>query len=89
MTAIGRLSCEEVMRRLADYVDRELSPRERAMVEEHLRTCEACAREHRFEQALVDETRAKLRRVAVPGDLIARVRRALELSAGAAEPESG
>lgn len=73
------LSCEEVLRHLAEYLDRELTPGERAQVEEHLRTCERCAREHRFERAVVDEMRAKLREVEMPGDLVARIRRTLAL----------
>lgn len=75
-----QLSCEEVLHRLADFLDRELSAAESRLVEEHLAVCERCAREHRFERAVLDEMRAKLRQVEVPGELVGRIRRALAAS---------
>lgn len=43
------LSCEETFRRLDDFVDRELTPQETALVREHLDTCAVCTSEYRFE----------------------------------------
>ena len=36
MTIIDRYTCEEVVRRLDDYVDRELSPREMQLMRQHI-----------------------------------------------------
>jgi len=75
----NKMTCEEVFRRLDDFVDRELSAEERQQVEEHLESCAVCAGEYRFEQSLIDELRAKLRRIQVPqrlrADITARLQR--------------
>jgi anti-sigma factor (TIGR02949 family) len=73
MNDINPLTCEEVFRRLDDYLDRELAPETMARVKEHLDTCEVCAREHRFEERMVSELREKLRRIRAPKDLAERV----------------
>ena len=73
MNTRERYSCAEAMRRLDDYLDRELAPDESARVEEHLQTCARCLRRYNFERAVLLELRAKLRRVAVPPSLKARV----------------
>lgn len=68
-----RFTCEEVFARLDDYLDRELTPDEARLVREHLDTCAACASEHRFEATVLDGVREKLRRLAIPSDLMARI----------------
>jgi anti-sigma factor (TIGR02949 family) len=68
-----RYTCEEMLRRLDDYLDRELSADETRRVEEHLRDCEACVREFGFEASVVKTVRAKLRDVEVPDTLLDRV----------------
>ncbi len=68
-----RFTCEEVFERLDDYLDRELTADEMRMVREHLETCAACASEHRFEFGVLDGVREKLRRLAVPEDLMAKI----------------
>ncbi len=68
-----RFTCEEVFERLDDYLDRELTAAEMRMVREHLETCAACASEHRFELGVLDDVRDKLRRLAVPEDLMAKI----------------
>lgn len=65
----NRLTCEEVFARLDDFLDRELSPEQMRLVNEHLDTCAACASEHRFERQVVDSVRAKLQRIELPADL--------------------
>lgn len=69
----NRSTCEDVFRRLDGYVDRELSPAETRLVEEHIATCSACAAEYAFEAHVLNELREKLRRVAVPDSLVARL----------------
>ena len=73
MNAVDRYSCEEVFRRLNDYLDRELSPAEMALVQQHLDTCAQCAGEHAFEASVLRELKAKLRRIDVPQSLIAKI----------------
>jgi len=74
MSAGSRLSCEEVFRRLDDYVDRALEPGEIHLVEEHLADCVQCAREFEFEETLLAEVRTRLRRLDVPKSLAEEVR---------------
>ena len=71
---LDRYSCLETVRRLDDYLDRELSETERHEVERHLETCDRCLQRFRFEAAVVDDLRMKLRRVAVPSELESRIR---------------
>lgn len=78
MNDINRLTCEEVFRRLDDFLDRELNGDEMARVREHLETCETCAREYAFEEKVLVDLRAKLSRVAAPEDLLAKIARSIE-----------
>ncbi|HEX7941813.1 MAG TPA: anti-sigma factor [Gemmatimonadaceae bacterium] len=70
---VDRFTCEETARRLDDYVDRELTPREMRMVREHLETCAACAGGFAFEERVLGELRSKLRRIVMPPDLERRI----------------
>lgn len=74
---LDRYSCLETVRRLDDYLDRELSATEAHEVERHLEVCDGCLRRFRFEGVVLDELRLKLRRVAVPETLEARLRQRL------------
>jgi mycothiol system anti-sigma-R factor len=74
---LDRYTCEETLRRLADYLDRELGEAELRLVREHIDTCAACAREYGFEAAVVQEVRAKLRRISAPAELVERLTAAL------------
>lgn len=80
--SVEQYGCEDVFRRLDDYVDRELSAVERELVERHLQECEACAREHRFEDAFITDVRSKLRRIRAPGDLLERIATKLNEATG-------
>ena len=73
MSGIERYTCLETFRRLDDFVDHELSPEETAKVREHLDLCATCAGEFAFEASLLDQVRAKVRRIALPPDLLARI----------------
>jgi hypothetical protein len=44
-----------------------------ALVRDHLESCTACAGEYRFEAEVLDAVRSKLRRIALPPDLIQRI----------------
>ena len=60
-----------------EFLDRELAAHEAALVREHLETCAACASEYSFEESVLLVVKAKLRRVAVPAELRARIERSL------------
>lgn len=68
-----RLTCEELFRRLDDYMDRELTAAEAAMVRDHLESCAACATAYTFESSILTNVRAKLQRIAAPADLMAKI----------------
>ena len=73
MSAIDRYTCEDVLRRLDDYLDRELSPLEMERAREHIETCEACAREQAFAATALQTLKAKLRRIEIPANLLDRL----------------
>ena len=77
MAQIDRYTCEETIRRLDDYLDRELTPHEIELVREHLEVCAACASEYAFEASALERIRDKLRRIPAPVDLLAKVSQAL------------
>jgi anti-sigma factor (TIGR02949 family) len=78
MARIDRYTCEETIRRLDDYLDRELTPHEIQLVQEHLAVCATCASEYAFEASLIERIRNKLQRIEAPADLLAKVSRALD-----------
>lgn len=77
MATPDRYTCEEVFRLLDDYLDRELDEVDQALVRAHLETCVVCANEYRFEASVVNQLKAKFRRIAVPEDLMRRISRAI------------
>ena len=80
---MNRVTCEEAFRQLDDYLDRELAADETRLIEEHLAICSSCLREFTFEGSVLDGVRGKLRRVAVPQELMARISADLARAAGA------
>lgn len=74
-------ACEAILQLLDDYIDRELSAADMHMVERHLADCLRCAGRYRFEASLIHEVRSRLRRISLPGDLVARIRLRLEAEA--------
>lgn len=77
MTRLHAFSCQEAYARLADFVDRELSPEEMALVKLHLDDCAGCVQEFRFEEGMLQCIRERLTRVAIPPDLTRRILGAL------------
>jgi anti-sigma factor RsiW len=73
MTHIDRYTCEDVLRRLDDYLDRQLSAPEMQRAREHIETCAACAQEVGFSSQTLRTIKAKLRRIDVAPDLIDRI----------------
>ena len=78
MTEHERFTCEDVFRRLDDFLDRELSEPELELVRRHLDTCEQCAREHRFESGVIGSVREKLSQLRAPEPLTQRISRLLD-----------
>lgn len=83
---LSRFTCEEAFRRLDDFLDRELGPREQALVREHLEICAGCAREFRFEASVLRGVRSKLRQIDAPATLRARILGALAAEGAGGEP---
>lgn len=69
MTHLDRFTCEQVFRRLDDFLDRNLGPEDIRRVEEHLARCAACASEFRFESQVIEGVREKLERIDMPEGL--------------------
>lgn len=78
MDRLDRYTCEETLRRLEDFLDRELTPEEMQRVQAHLDTCAACTSQFRFESQVLDGLREKVRRIALPADLREKITRRLE-----------
>jgi hypothetical protein len=62
-----------MLRRLDDFVDRELPEHEMQLAREHLETCAACVSEFGFAASMLDELKLKLRRIDVSDDFLQRV----------------
>jgi anti-sigma factor (TIGR02949 family) len=67
------VTCDEVLGRLDDYLDRNLSTEEIRRVDEHLDECLSCLQKYRFEKALLDGIRTRLRRISLPPQLMASI----------------
>jgi anti-sigma factor (TIGR02949 family) len=77
MSPLDRYTCEQVFRRIDEYLDRELAPHEVAQVRAHLETCAACTEEYEFEESVLHTLKAKLRRVSIPPSLRQNIARRL------------
>ena len=84
MDRLDRYTCDEALRRLEDFLDRELSPEDLRKVQEHLDTCAPCASQFRFEASVLTGIRKRLQRTELPSDLMTRIRRMLDDAGGAA-----
>ena len=73
LNRLNRYTCEEAFRRLDDYLDRELTPEETVLVQEHLEICAGCAREFNFEASVLRGVREKLRQIDLPTSLQSRI----------------
>jgi len=73
MSESTKMQCDDALRLLAQYLDRELSDGEHVEVERHLRTCRSCFSRAEFERRLKGEL-AVLSAAAVPSALQDRIR---------------
>lgn len=74
MTRLDRLTCEDMFRRLDDFLDRELSAAEMEQVRQHLDNCARCASEYRFDESVLRQVRERLARVQAPPGLLDAIR---------------
>jgi anti-sigma factor (TIGR02949 family) len=81
MTPPAHRGCREIFERLDDYVDRELTAEEQAVVLEHLRACAHCASAYAFEAGVIDSLKRTLRRITAPPQLLGRILESLERAA--------
>lgn len=70
----GGIDCEEAVRRLAEYLDRELDPSEHDEVERHLDRCRSCYSRAEFERKLKERIRSDVQVDEVPAAFEDRVR---------------
>jgi anti-sigma factor (TIGR02949 family) len=73
MRPMDRYTCDETFSRLDDYLDRELSPEEMRLVQEHLAVCAYCVLEFDYEANVVREVKTKLRSIRAPQSLVLKV----------------
>ncbi len=67
---LGILTCKEALRRLDDYIDRELTTEEMEQVARHLHICHACTQKFTSETHIMAQLRAQLDRLQVPSGLM-------------------
>jgi mycothiol system anti-sigma-R factor len=82
MARFDRLTCEDMFRRLDDFLDHELGAEETERVQAHLDVCARCAEEYRFDRTMLERTREKLARIQAPGSLLDSIRRRIEGASG-------
>jgi anti-sigma factor (TIGR02949 family) len=74
MARKDRIDCEEAVRRLATYLDRELDDRSSQELETHLEVCRSCYSREAFERRLKDRIREDLGMSDVPPEFQERMR---------------
>jgi anti-sigma factor (TIGR02949 family) len=52
MSGSDSIGCEQALKRLLEFIDRELPDSERERMEQHLRTCRSCFSRMEFESRL-------------------------------------
>ncbi|MFN0179242.1 MAG: anti-sigma factor family protein [Gemmatimonadales bacterium] len=82
MSAGAGVTCEELIRELPDFLDREVTLARGSLLERHLEECAHCLATYRFERGLLDRIRAQLAAVALPPDLIRRLTAAIGAAGG-------
>jgi anti-sigma factor (TIGR02949 family) len=76
-TIDARLSCEEVLRQLFAYLDREVDSRTAALIDRHIEACRGCYSRAAFERKLKARLSAAAEKPA-PARLRARVKDILD-----------
>jgi anti-sigma factor (TIGR02949 family) len=55
--AVNEIDCAQALRRLIEFIDRELADADRDVIERHLQTCRSCLSRADFERALKGKLR--------------------------------
>ena len=76
MTEPSVIRCDEALRRLVDFFNRELTTDEQAEVEHHMERCRACFSRGEFELRLKEKL-AAVGRESAPPSMGARIRKIL------------
>lgn len=81
---VGGIPCRQVLADLSAYVDGELTPSQRAMLEDHVRGCDLCTQFGGVFAAAIGAVRARLRAddPAVPQGVADRLAEALRRARG-------
>lgn len=66
--------CQEAVRRLNEFLSRELQPEEEALVQSHLRECRGCFDKFRFEETLLRTIRERAEQIRAPENLRNKLR---------------
>lgn len=82
------IDCEEAIRRLATYLDRELDAEAAAEVEAHLERCRSCFSRAEFERRLRERLRQEMGGAPVTPEFQARVRDLIRGLASGANPST-
>ena len=69
-----RVTCEEFVRALPDFLDGEVEPAWAVRLEEHVGWCVGCLRKYRFEHEVIDGIAARLQSVGDSAALEARMK---------------
>jgi anti-sigma factor RsiW len=77
-----RSPCNDIRKQLDDYLDQEATPHEARQVREHLDSCICCATVCHCAYRELAAIRARIQKVAVPGDLMRRITRRLASHSG-------
>lgn len=65
--------CEEAVKRLNDFLSRELAPDEEVQVQQHLQECNGCFEKFHFEETLLRRLRDAVGQVQAPDGLRQRI----------------
>jgi anti-sigma factor (TIGR02949 family) len=55
--AVNDIDCAQALKRLIEFIDRELTDADRDVIERHLQTCRSCLSRAEFERALKGKLR--------------------------------
>ena len=72
-----QIDCEQALKQILTYIDRELDEGEREVMQQHLHTCKSCFSRMAFERLLKGKV-AKLRDEAPTESMQARIRELLK-----------
>ncbi len=61
--------CQEAVRRLTEWLDKELGPMEEARVQQHLNECSGCFARFHFEETLLHTIRTRVETLRAPAGL--------------------